>query len=344
MNVLLFIDDEEGMRRSVVRALQRESFRVVAVESGQAGVRFVEEHGDDIATVICDLKMPEMDGLTALIQIGRINPEITRIILTGYATVDAAIGATNEGIDGFLTKPFDNRELRAKIHEITIRKRLRQFVSEPVYREITDSTAALSPRFHEASILFSDIRNFTAMTQQKDAGEIARFLNEHYFTPMDGIIHAHRGTTDKHIGDAIMAVFGAPVSAPDDARRCLEAAVAMQNKTAEINASLPEASNLKLNIGIGIATGEVFSGLLGSHRKREFTSIGMAVNMASRMQRLAAGGDILICEATRMKAAGRFATEPLKPIQIKGIGGMLVFHRLVRTEGGWENKGQKGKR
>ncbi len=110
--------------------------------------------------------MPGMDGLEALATIGNLNPDITRIILTGYATVETAIQATNEGIDGFLTKPFDNRELRAKIHEITIRKRLRQFVSDPVYREITDSAEALRPRFHEVTILFSDIRNFTKMSRE----------------------------------------------------------------------------------------------------------------------------------------------------------------------------------
>ena len=80
--------------------------------------------------------MPGLDGLETLSIIGSINPEITRIILTGYATMEAAIMATNEGIDGFLTKPFDNIELRAKIREISVKKQLKQFVSEQVYKEI----------------------------------------------------------------------------------------------------------------------------------------------------------------------------------------------------------------
>ena len=105
--------------------------------------------------------MPGLDGLETLSIIGSINPEITRIILTGYATMEAAIIATHEGIDGFLTKPFDNIELRAKIHEINVRKHLKQFVSEQVYKEIEASPVALTPRFHEVSILFSDIRGFT---------------------------------------------------------------------------------------------------------------------------------------------------------------------------------------
>ncbi len=328
MNGLLFIDDEEGMRRSVVRALQRESYPIFTAENGESGVQFVQDHVSNIGTVISDLKMPGMDGLQALAFIGKLNPDITRIILTGYATVETAIQATNEGVDGFLTKPFDNRELRAKIHEINIRKRLRQFVSDAVYREITDSEQALRPRFHEVTILFSDIRNFTKMSCGAEAHDIAAFLNHHYFTPMAEIIHQHNGTMDKHIGDSIMAVFGTPVQHADDAVQAILAAVDMQKKAVEINMTLDPESVFQLNIGIGISTGKVFSGILGSIRKREFTSIGMAVNMASRLQRLARAGEILICGSTRDKVSADFRTEPLPPVAVKGIEGTITLYRV----------------
>ena len=335
MNGLLFIDDEEGMRRSVVRALQRESFPVFTAENGEAGVQFVQDHILNIGTVISDFKMPGMDGLETLTFIGKLNPDITRIILTGYATVETAIQATNEGIDGFLTKPFDNRELRAKIHEITIRKRLRQFVSDPVYREITDSAEELRPRFHEVTILFSDIRNFTNMSRDAEARDIAAFLNHHYFTPMAEIIHQHNGTMDKHIGDSIMAVFGAPVLHADDAIQAVQSAVDIQKKSAEINAALGTGCCFRLNIGIGISTGKVFSGILGSIRKREFTSIGMAVNMASRLQRLAKANEILICSNTwdKVFAARRSfgRAEALAPVAVKGIEGPITIYKVEQS-------------
>lgn len=329
MNGLLFIDDEEGMRRSLVRALQRESYPIFTAENGESGVLFVQEHISNIGTVISDLKMPGMDGLQTLGAIGKLNPDITRIILTGYATVETAIQATNDGIDGFLTKPFDNRELRAKIHEINIRKRLRQFVSEPVYREITDFTQALSPRFHEVSILFSDIRNFTKMSCEAEARDIAAFLNHHYFTPMAEIIHRHNGTTDKHVGDSIMAVFGSPVQHVDDAVRAMQAAIEMQKKAIEINMTLDSGCGFRLDIGIGISTGKVFSGIIGSIRKKEFTSIGMAVNMASRLQRLARAGEILICGGTRDKVFAGFRTEALFPVTVKGVEGPITAYRAM---------------
>lgn len=328
MNGLLFIDDEEGMRRSVVRALQRESYSIFTAENGESGIQFVQDHISSIGTVISDFKMTGMNGLETLITIGKLNPDITRIILTGYATVETAIQATNEGIDGFLTKPFDNRELRAKIHEITIRKCLRQFVSDPVYREITDSAEALRPRFHEVTILFSDIRNFTKMSCEAEAPDIAAFLNHHYFTPMAEIIHQHNGTMDKHIGDSIMAVFGAPVLHDDDAVQAIKAAVDMQKKAVEINMALDTGCGFRLNIGIGISTGKVFSGILGSSRKREFTSIGMAVNMASRLQRLAKAGEILICSGTRDKVFSDFQSEALPPVTIKGIEGTITVYKV----------------
>jgi class 3 adenylate cyclase len=328
MNGLLFIDDEEGMRRSVARALQRESYPIFTAESGEAGVQFVKDHLPDIGTVISDLKMPGMDGLEALAVVRNLNPDITRIILSGYATVESAIQATNEGIDGFLTKPFDNRELRAKIHEITVRKRLRQFVSDPIYQEITDSPDALKPRLHEATILFSDIRNFTQMSGKAEAHHIAAFLNQHYFTPMAEIIHQHHGTTDKHIGDSIMAVFGAPILHPDDAVHAVQTAVDMQDTADRINRALDRKNGFRLNIGIGISTGKVFSGILGSIRKREFTSIGMAVNMASRLQRIAGADEILICSATRIKVLEQFQTEALPPVAIKGIEALVTTYRV----------------
>ncbi len=107
MDKLLFIDDEEGIRRSVVRALKQEPYNTHTAENGETGIAFVKENISDTTTVISDYKMPGLDGIETLAIIGSINPEITRIVLTGYATMEAAIQATNDGIDGFLIKPLN---------------------------------------------------------------------------------------------------------------------------------------------------------------------------------------------------------------------------------------------
>jgi len=330
MNDLLFIDDEAGVRRSLARALKREPYTTHTVSGGEEALRIIERKRSAFSTVIADYKMPGMDGITTLVAIGRVNPEITRILLTGYATMDAAIQSTNEGLDGFLTKPFDNTELRLKIREITVRKRLRQLVSEPVLREIEASPEALAPRFHDATILFSDIRGFTSMSRNVHPEKVAMFLNNHYFTPMAEIACGNDGSLDKNIGDSMMVVFGAPVSRPDDVIRAVRTAVDMQRRAREIDAEICPVDGMRLKTGIGIASGYVISGIFGSTRKKEFTSIGMPVNIASRLQKLAKPWEILLCPKTGGAIDGTFPVEPLPPVLLKGFDTPMPIFRVVQ--------------
>ena len=328
MNGLLFIDDEEGIRRSIVRALEKESYEVFTAGNGNNGIDVLKKHLSHIGTVISDFRMPGIDGLQTLMAVNQLNPEITRIILTGYASVETAIKATNQGIDGFLTKPFDNKELRAKIHDISVRKYLRQFVPEPVFQEMNNSAGILKPRYHEVSILFSDIRGFTRMSRNIAPEMLAHYLNDYFFTPMGEIAHAFNGTVDKHIGDSMMVVYGAPVSRKDDPEMAVKSAVAMQAKAQEINKSLLKNNGFRLRLGIGISTGKVFSGVLGSVRKREFTSIGMAVNIAARLQAVAKAGQVLITKDTLTRLPETIAVRPLGPVPVKGVDKPIRIYRV----------------
>ena len=338
MNGLLFIDDEEGVRRSVARALKREPYQLYVADSGENGIAIARQHGPDITTVVSDYRMPGIDGLETLGAIGRINPEMTRIILTGYATMEAAIAATNQGIDGFLTKPFDNTSLRANIRGISVKKHLRQFVTEQVYNELQSSPGALAPTFHEVTVLFADIRGFTGMTQTVSPDYLAGFLNDSYFTPLGEIAYEHGGIVDKHLGDGIMIVFGSLGPRQDDPLRAVAAAAAMQKTAAAIDRKLRLKNGLRLKIGIGISTGTVFSGLLGSIRKKEFTSVGMAVNIAARLQALAGPGEVLISEKTYLKlqaqnlaskaGAADISIAVLDPIRVKGLPDPITVYRV----------------
>lgn len=328
MNGLLIIDDDEGVRRALVRALKREPFVIHVTESGEDAVSFLQDHAASISTVICDFKMPGMNGIETLDAIGRRYPEITRILLTAYATMDMAIDAVNQGVDGFLTKPFDNVDLRNQIREIQTRKRLRQFVSEEVYKEIAVAPDALRPRFQEASILFADIRGFTAMSRNRNPEEIADFLNRHYFGPMGEIVYEHHGVTDKWIGDSIMAVFGVFGNLEAHADQAVKAGVAMQNAAAKINREIAEGP-FRLEIGIGIASGNVFTGVLGSLRKKEFSSIGMPVNLASRLQRVAKTGEIWISAQTKQWLHTTTVHTVSVQLKIKGFEEPLEAYRAT---------------
>jgi adenylate cyclase len=317
---ILIIDDEEGVRISLKRVLERDGYEVMLAERGSEGIEIVRKFPEDIEAVISDFRMPVMDGLETLAEIGRINPDIIRIILTGYATLDRAIETVNLGIDGFLTKPFDNNEIRAKIREFVIKKRLKQFVPEQVLQEMQRKGDKFTPRKQIVSVLFTDIRGFAEMTAKMSAQEIADLLNTYYFLPLDRIVFDYNGTLDKHIGDSIMAIFGAPLSYKDDAVRAVSCAVKMRETMAGINKNL-RRKNARIPIGIGIATGEVMVGMFGSPIKKEYTVLGTPVNLSARLERSANEDQILICNNTFRLIRDVFNTRMIDRVNLKGIEG-----------------------
>src|SRR5690606_16087006 len=143
------------------------------------------------------------------------------------------------------------------------------------------------------TVLFSDIRGFTTLSEALEPEEIASFLTD-YFSEMVEIIFDHGGTLDKFIGDAIMALWGAPIAHADDADRALNAAIAMQKAVDDLNAQWAAAGRPQIGVGIGINHGEAFAGNIGSHRRLEYTVIGDTVNTAARICKDAEAGEILV--------------------------------------------------
>ena len=333
MNGLMVVDDEEGVRRSLKKVLEKDGYRIVLAENGEEALKIIRDDGRDLETVISDYRMPGMDGLETLIEIGRINTEITRIMLTGYATMASAIDAVNAGIDGFLTKPFENQELRAKVRECNLKKRLKQFVSEQVLAELQKSLEGILPRRMGVSVLFSDIRGFTTLAERLSPSELAELLNRNYFTPLDNIIFSHNGTLDKHVGDSIMVIFGAPVSGEDDAGRAVLTALAMQEEIARINEGISDEQR-RMAVGIGIATGDVLAGIFGSPRKKEYTVYGAPVNLASRLERIAAGGQTLICLETAKRVGDIVQLEKIEVPQIRGFAKLSEVYRVGGRKSG----------
>ncbi|MGZ6557905.1 MAG: adenylate/guanylate cyclase domain-containing protein, partial [Actinomycetota bacterium] len=134
-------------------------------------------------------------------------------------------------------------------------------------------------------VLFADIRGFTRISEHAPPEKIVQLLNR-YFSAMTDIIFAHGGTLDKYLGDGLMALFGAPTVTPSDAANALATAVAMQRRMIGINLELQEEGFPEIGIGIGLHTGEVTVGYIGSERRSEYTAIGDTVNTASRIEGL----------------------------------------------------------
>jgi adenylate cyclase len=326
---ILIVDDEEGVRLSLKKVLQRDGYDILLAENGTIAIEIVRQL-NEIETVISDFKMPGLDGLETLTEIGKLNPEIIRIILTGYATLDRAVDSVNSGIDGFLTKPFDNNEIRLKIKEFHIKKRLKQFVPTQVLDELQKFSKNLAPRSQKVSIIFTDIRGFTKISEALTPQELSDLLNLNYFSPLDNIIFSHDGTLDKHIGDSIMGIFGAPITRGDDARRAVKCAIEMRTKVAEINKEI-KIRNIKIPVGFGISTGESMVGIFGSTIRKEYTALGRPVNLASRLEGIALADQILICSDTYAAVKDFFKTERIDHVNIRGMEGERSIYNVIEA-------------
>jgi len=176
-------------------------------------------------------------------------------------------------------------------------------------------------------VLFSDIRGFTPLSEQLTPDQIANLLTD-YFTEMVEIVFEHGGTLDKFIGDAIMALWGAPIARPDDADRAVRAAIGMQRRLADLNREWQERGQQEIAIGIGINGGEVFAGNIGSHRRLEYTVLGDAVNVASRLCSQAGPGEILISAPLHDALAEPPPVATLPPIALKGKTRPVPIYRV----------------
>jgi len=166
------------------------------------------------------------------------------------------------------------------------------------------------------TVLFADIRGFTALSEREKPEKVVGLLNR-YFSVMTDIIFAHGGTLDKYTGDGLMAIFGAPTATAEDALNAVKAAVTMQKRMATLNSELRAEGYGQISVGIGLHTGEATIGYIGSERRSEYTAIGDTVNLASRLESNAAGGEILMSEATAAASGNLIPVEQREPLTVK---------------------------
>jgi adenylate cyclase len=194
-----------------------------------------------------------------------------------------------------------------------------KYMTESVLEHLLNGKVELGGDTLKVTILFSDIRSFTTISESMDAHALVGLLNE-YFTEMVSIVMQHNGVVDKYIGDAIMAVFGAPVPTPEDARNAVRAAVNMRKALAKLNERLVARGAQPLRTGIGIHTGDVVAGNIGSEQRMEYTVIGDSVNVASRLESNTKnlGVDVLISDATYQETKDIIEAHAVEELTVKG--------------------------
>lgn len=224
----------------------------------------------------------------------------------------------------------------AKAHYVALARReeiarvnLERFFAPAVAARIAGQGSGARPGGERRSVtvLFSDVRGFTPLAESLPPEAVAAQLSE-YFGVMVAVVFDHGGTLDKFIGDALLAVWGAPLAGEHDAGRALAAAREMHRKSSLLNEQWRSAGRPALRIGVGIHSGDAFAGTIGSPQRMEYTVIGDVVNVASRLCRAAGPGEILLSEAAAGQIRnGGFGT--LEPLELRGRAGPVMVHRLV---------------
>jgi adenylate cyclase len=196
-----------------------------------------------------------------------------------------------------------------------------RYVSRDVYSQLmaNPEQAELGGKRREMTVLFSDIRGFTTVTERGDPEELVRQLNE-YFSRMVEIVFRHKGTVDKFVGDMVMALFSAPLDDAAHANHAVQAAVDMVKELGELNRAWAAKGMTQLDIGIGVNSGDMIAGNIGSSSIMSYTVIGDNVNLGARLESLNKDYKtrIIISEATRARLTGDFSTRPLGDVTVKG--------------------------
>lgn len=207
---------------------------------------------------------------------------------------------------------------RRLAREEVARANYSRFMPEYVVKQLLDNPNSfrLGGINQTITVLFADIRGFTALSERENPEKIVGLLNR-YFSAMTEIIFAHGGTLDKYIGDGLMAIFGAPTATPEDPLNAVKAAVAMQKRMIRLNEELRTEGLEQISAGIGLHTGEATIGYVGSDKRSEYTAIGDTVNLASRLESNATGGQILISEATAGAAGNSVPLHAHEPLSVK---------------------------
>lgn len=214
---------------------------------------------------------------------------------------------------------IDNVVAHQKIAQQAMqRAALERFLSPEVAEMVAaNPEARLGGVNQNVTVMFADIRGFTAMSEMMEPGRVVEILNE-FFTRVSDVILDYGGMIDKYIGDAVMAVFGAPFSKGNDAANAVNAAIQVQRLLIELNRDAVARQWPELRVGIGINTGMVTAGNIGSPKRLDYTVVGDSVNTASRLMASAAGQQILISHATASELADKFDLEELPPLCVKG--------------------------
>ena len=327
---ILIVDDTVENLQVLAGILRARGYPLNLARNGRQALEIARQAAPDL--ILLDIVMPEMDGFAACREL-KADPalaEIPVIFLTASNESHDLVKGFELGAVDYITKPFNTAELlsrvgthlqlrAARLKLEALAGKLSRYLPPPVYASIFSGEREVRVETYRKplTIFFSDIVGFTAKTEATPDQELAAWLNG-YFDEMARLAHAHGGTLDKFIGDAVMVFFGDPESAGprEDARRCLRMALEMRLA----------ARRRGVDVRIGIHSGECTVGNFGCDAQMNYTIIGKAVNTASRLQARSEPGRILITAATHDLVGDLVPCTPRGPVELKGIAAPVLTY------------------
>jgi adenylate cyclase len=327
---VLVVDDDPLNRLQLVQGLKQQGYESTQAEDGAQALELLADRGFDL--VILDILMPNMDGFEVLNRMKNDGDlrDIPVIVISALDEMDGAIKCIRMGAEDYLSKPFDPTLLEARVGACLEKKQLREaiirtlgkYVPETVAASIVRDEGSLEPTRTTATILFSDIESFTSIAEKMPPEQVFQMLNEYFPAVVEPIIE-HGGVVNQFQGDALLVTFNVPVEDPIHADHAVEAAVEIQSAVAgKTFAGVP------LRTRIGINTGEVIAGNVGTGSRYNYTVHGDAVNSAARLEQLNKEYKTLtiISESTVNLLHGHYPIEQLGVVQVRGKSeGLRIF-------------------
>jgi adenylate cyclase len=334
--LILAVDDEPANLALLRKLLRHQGYDVTEATDGRSAIREVVEASPDL--VCLDVMMPDLDGIEVCQQLRRM-PEhagLPILLLTALNRPEDKARGLEAGANDFLSKPFDESELTARLRSLLRTRALQDRLTDLLRRYVSDSIAAevlrdpfaatLGGDRRHVSTLFADVRGYTALAAQHSPEQALDLLNR-YLTVASDAVESHGGTVSDLLGDGVFAFFGAPVLHSNDAERAMRAALQLQDHVARLD--IPSMPEVRLQTGIGITTGQVLAGNIGSERRMHYAVVGDPVNVASRLQSLAGPGQILVDKATHDAVKDLVISQDLGTLRLAGKGDWVPAFNII---------------
>jgi len=346
MAKILVVDDETDLEILIKQKFRKEIRKkeyefLFAINGKDALEKLLEDPEVDI--VLSDINMPEMDGLTLLSKLNELSPLIQSVIVSAYGDMENIRTAMNRGAFDFITKPIDfkdltltmdktlkhAKQLKETLNAVRENNILKMYVDQNVLSFMGSKeyeTTMMDNEIIDATVVFIDICGFTSLSENAQANTVVNVINS-YFDVMVKEIMAVDGLIDKFIGDAIMAVFRGEYHLD----RAIEASLAVRNKINSLPAIQGENNEYKPKVSIGIKSGEMISGNIGSEslKRLDYTVIGDTVNTAARLQDAAKENQILITEYCYQLVKESFQCKKLESIHLKNKAEAVVVYEVL---------------